>query len=170
LSVLTANSVPAAYLAACTDQQHKSESLGDHVFRASDETRSGQISSMPPTLFMDDFHKNNLLAKVLHKMTLRRNYITPLTLLCGVYAKGATLYCVTPMGSAPQTMPAWRTHACVDCSCQRESMCGAHPKGVTLLFIFNVCLEVIQVAQLDIAFASQSQVMSSNPHTSRFYF
>jgi hypothetical protein len=71
-------------------------------------------------------------------MALRRKYFTLLILLCGVYARNATLHGVAPMRGAPHILRAWRATA------DMEAMCGAYTKDATLLFIYIVCLELIE--------------------------
>jgi hypothetical protein len=79
-----------------------------------------------------DLHKNNILVKVLHKMTFRRKYFTLLTFLCDAYAKGATHHCAW----APHILYAWRATTDV------KAMWDANGNGATLPFIYIVCLEL----------------------------
>jgi hypothetical protein len=55
----------------------------------------------------DDLHKNNPKVKAKHRLTLRRNYFTHLTLLCGAPLMGATHASAAPLRPAPHTQPMW---------------------------------------------------------------
>jgi hypothetical protein len=75
-----------------------------------------------------DLHKNNLCRERMHRITLRLNYFTSLTLLCGAHANGATPIYVAPVGTAPHIV------SFVARSSQPANvtwMCGAAPMGAT---------------------------------------
>jgi hypothetical protein len=54
-----------------------------------------------------DLHKNDPKVKEKHRLTLRWNYFTNLTLLCGAPPTGATHAHVTPFRPAPLSQPTW---------------------------------------------------------------
>jgi hypothetical protein len=79
-----------------------------------------------------DLHKNNPKLKEKHRLTLRRNYFTDLTLLCGAPLTGATHAHVAPLALAPHTHPTWPVDAELVTPIRRGSTSGAALAGATL--------------------------------------
>jgi hypothetical protein len=94
-SLLTACGCCSPTIPCAAAARPRSRAHGPHDRTSARPAHAHAASRLLPRC--GDFDKINLFAKVLHKMTLQRNYITLLTLVCDAYASGATLHYVAPM-------------------------------------------------------------------------
>jgi hypothetical protein len=73
-----------------------------------------------------DLHKNNPLWKKTHETTLRPNYSTSLTVLCGALAKSVTPFYVASVEAVPHIV-GWQARAATMIDCVAPLRKTPHP-------------------------------------------